>query len=66
MLEDKLYLVNLLCKLIEIESPTFFEKNIANFIAGIMKDIGFNKIYTDKNFNVVGVLKASNPGKKLF
>jgi len=65
MLDDKLYLINLLCKLVEIESPTCFENNIANFISGIMKDIGFTKIYTDKNFNVVGELKASNPGKTL-
>lgn len=65
MSRNKPYLVNLLCKLIEIESPTCCEKNIANIIAGTMKDIGFDKIYTDENFNVVGDLNASHPGRTL-
>lgn len=65
MSRNKLYLINLLCKLIEIESPTYCEKNIANFVFRFMKDIGFDKVYIDKNFNVVGDLKASHPGKTL-
>lgn len=65
MSRNKSYLINLLCKLIEIESPTYCEKNIANLIAGTMKDVGFDKIYTDENFNVVGDLNASHPGKTL-
>lgn len=65
MPEDKSYLINLLCKLIEIESSTCCEKNIANLITRVMKDIGFDNVYMDENFNVVGDLKASLSGKTL-
>jgi len=65
MSKNKSYLVNLLCKLIEIESPTCCENNIAKIIAETMNDIGFDEICTDNNFNVVGDLKASNNGKTL-
>jgi len=61
----KSYLIDLLSKLIEIESPTCHEKDIANLIYKSMNDIGFNHVYMDNNFNVVGELKASTPGKSL-
>lgn len=65
MSKNKEYLISLLCKLIETESPTRCEKDIANLIGGVMKDIGFNKVYVDENFNVVGDLEGSRPGKCL-
>jgi len=65
MSKNKEYLINVFYKLIETESPTCFEKDIANLIGEVMKDIGFNKIIIDDNFNVVGELKGSSPGKCL-
>lgn len=65
MPKNKSYLIDLLCKLVEIESPTCCEENIANLIARVMKDIGFDNVCMDENFNVVGDLKASHTGKTL-
>lgn len=65
MNEGNTYLTNLLCKLVEIESSTCGEKNIANLIGRVMEQIGVDNVSIDKNFNVVGKLKGSNSGKTL-
>ena len=65
MSKNKEYLIGLLSRLLETESVTRCEKDIANLIGEVMKDIGFDKVYIDENFNVVGDLKGSRPGKCL-
>lgn len=65
MSEKKSYLIDLLCRLVETESPTGFENNIAHLIEKEMQTIGFNSTFVDDKFNVVATLKSNHAGKNM-
>ena len=64
-MQKQSYLTDLLCRLIETESPTGSEKNIASLIKKEMQSIGFDSVNIDNYSNIVGKLKGNSPGKKI-
>jgi len=52
-------------RMIRIPSVSGEEKEVANLVADEMRELGYDEVFVDKKYNVLGIIKGSGSGPKL-
>lgn len=58
-------ILDVLQKVIQIESYSGNEKELVMYLEGLLKKIGYDDVHVDKYGNMIGVIKGSKPGLKV-